>query len=182
MLLYLLAHKSKDISRSSNYHFLILIFCPLTCPSKNPLHCWTEQRGSKHKLCWSSDTILESDTPHNLKWDNVQFQSSKYLFVFRRHGICLQRLVKIFHPCQKYLNVRNVIISPAVLTGQLSTTSSPACAMKVGISASEDMFKEAAEAYEVLGDKEKKTMYDRYGHAGIDQNFGGGGFSCSIDS
>ena len=37
-------------------------------------------------------------------------------------------------PCQKYFNVRNVIISPAVLTGQLKTTSSPFCAIKVGIS------------------------------------------------
>ena len=42
--------------------------------------------------------------------------------------------MKIFLPCQKYFNVRNVIISPAVLTGQLKTTSSPFCAIKVGIS------------------------------------------------
>lgn len=29
-------------------------------------------------------------------------------------------------------------------------------------------FKEAAEAFEVLGDREKRPRYDRYGHAGID--------------
>lgn len=40
----------------------------------------------------------------------------------------------------------------------------------------EDKFKEAQEAYEVLGDKEKKANYDRFGHAGVDPNgFGGGG-------
>jgi molecular chaperone DnaJ len=30
------------------------------------------------------------------------------------------------------------------------------------------MFKEAAEAFEVLGDQEKRSRYDRYGHAGVD--------------
>ena len=29
-------------------------------------------------------------------------------------------------------------------------------------------FKEAAEAYEVLGDEEKRTRYDQHGHAGVD--------------
>ncbi len=38
----------------------------------------------------------------------------------------------------------------------------------------EDKFKEAAEAYEVLSDPDKKAKYDRYGHAGVD---GQGGFS-----
>lgn len=38
----------------------------------------------------------------------------------------------------------------------------------------EDRFKEAAEAYEVLSDPDKKAKYDRYGHAGVD---GQGGFS-----
>jgi molecular chaperone DnaJ len=40
---------------------------------------------------------------------------------------------------------------------------------------SEDNFKEAAEAYEVLSNNEKKTRYDRYGHAAMGSN--GGGFS-----
>ncbi|MFN3190430.1 MAG: molecular chaperone DnaJ [Aureliella sp.] len=35
-------------------------------------------------------------------------------------------------------------------------------------------FKEAAEAYEVLSDDEKRARYDQYGHAGIDGNAGGG--------
>ncbi len=40
--------------------------------------------------------------------------------------------------------------------------------------AAEEKFKEAAEAYEVLSDENKKARYDRYGHAGVDPN--GGGF------
>lgn len=38
----------------------------------------------------------------------------------------------------------------------------------------EEKFKEAAEAYEVLSDPNKKARYDRYGHAGVDGNAGGG--------
>jgi molecular chaperone DnaJ len=41
---------------------------------------------------------------------------------------------------------------------------------------SEENFKEAAEAYEVLSSEEKKARYDRYGHAGMGNsgsNFGG---------
>ncbi len=38
----------------------------------------------------------------------------------------------------------------------------------------EEKFKEAAEAYEILSDADKKARYDRYGHAGMNQ--GGGGF------
>ncbi len=41
---------------------------------------------------------------------------------------------------------------------------------------SEENFKEAAEAYEVLSNADKKARYDRYGHAGVDPNMGGGGF------
>ncbi|MDD4223427.1 MAG: molecular chaperone DnaJ [Candidatus Cloacimonetes bacterium] len=43
--------------------------------------------------------------------------------------------------------------------------------------AAEDKFKEASEAYEVLSDKDKRQIYDQYGHAGIDQQFGNGGFN-----
>lgn len=38
----------------------------------------------------------------------------------------------------------------------------------------EDKFKEAAEAYEILSDKDKRSRYDRLGHAGVDPNMGGG--------
>ena len=31
----------------------------------------------------------------------------------------------------------------------------------------EDKFKEAAEAYEVLSDPERRATYDRYGHEGL---------------
>jgi molecular chaperone DnaJ len=45
---------------------------------------------------------------------------------------------------------------------------------------SEEKFKEAQEAYEVLGDGDKKAAYDRFGHAGVDGSSGGGdGFDTS---
>ena len=40
----------------------------------------------------------------------------------------------------------------------------------------EAKFKEVNEAYEVLSDSDKKARYDQYGHAGVDPNFGAGGF------
>jgi len=41
---------------------------------------------------------------------------------------------------------------------------------------SEDKFKEANEAYEVLSDDQKRGAYDQFGHAGVDPSSGGGGF------
>jgi molecular chaperone DnaJ len=38
----------------------------------------------------------------------------------------------------------------------------------------EDKFKEAAEAYEILSNPEKKQRYDHYGHAGVGGSAGGG--------
>ena len=38
-------------------------------------------------------------------------------------------------------------------------------------------FKEISEAYEILADKDKRARYDQYGHAGVSQEFGGGGFN-----
>jgi molecular chaperone DnaJ len=38
----------------------------------------------------------------------------------------------------------------------------------------EEKFKEAAEAYEILSDAQKRARYDRYGHAGVGGNTGGG--------
>jgi len=42
-----------------------------------------------------------------------------------------------------------------------------------GDSNAEDMFKKAAEAYEILGNEDKRAKYDRFGHQAFD---GGGGF------
>jgi len=39
---------------------------------------------------------------------------------------------------------------------------------------SEDRFKEAKEAYDVLGDADKRAAYDRFGHAGVDASAGAG--------
>ena len=44
-----------------------------------------------------------------------------------------------------------------------------------GDKAAEEKFKEAAEAYEVLSDEEKRGQYDRFGHAGLSNN--GRGYS-----
>ena len=41
----------------------------------------------------------------------------------------------------------------------------------------EEKFKEAAEAYSVLSDKDKRARYDQFGHAGMGGAAGGGGFS-----
>jgi molecular chaperone DnaJ len=45
----------------------------------------------------------------------------------------------------------------------------------------EEKFKEAAEAYSVLSDGEKRARYDRFGHAGVGSSAGGfGGFDPSV--
>lgn len=45
-----------------------------------------------------------------------------------------------------------------------------------GDAKAEASFKEVNEAYEVLSDSEKKARYDQFGHAGVDPNFGAGGY------
>ncbi|MGI9145165.1 MAG: molecular chaperone DnaJ, partial [Chloroflexota bacterium] len=42
-----------------------------------------------------------------------------------------------------------------------------------------EMFKEATEAYQVLSDTEKRTMYDRFGHSAFERGAGGGGVDFS---
>ena len=45
-----------------------------------------------------------------------------------------------------------------------------------GDKTSEEKFKEAAEAYEILSDQDKRGQYDRFGHSAFGQGRGGGGF------
>ena len=45
----------------------------------------------------------------------------------------------------------------------------------------ENKFKEAAEAYAVLSDANKRTQYDQFGHAGIRNSSHGGGFQGGIN-
>ena len=42
--------------------------------------------------------------------------------------------------------------------------------------AAEEKFKEASMAYEVLSDDDKRSAYDRMGHAAFENGMGGGGF------
>jgi len=48
-----------------------------------------------------------------------------------------------------------------------------------GDKVAEEKFKEAAEAYEVLSDADKRSQYDRFGHAGLSNN--GRGFSGNMN-
>jgi molecular chaperone DnaJ len=51
-----------------------------------------------------------------------------------------------------------------------------------GDHASEEKFKQASEAYQVLSDADKRAAYDRYGHAGLGaQGFGAGPFAGGVD-
>ena len=50
-----------------------------------------------------------------------------------------------------------------------------------GDKASEEKFKEAAEAYEVLSDPDKRQRYDQYGHAGVGSAAGGGFGGASMN-
>ena len=45
-----------------------------------------------------------------------------------------------------------------------------------GDAEAEAKFKEVGEAYEVLSDADKRARYDQYGFAGVDPNYGAGGF------
>ncbi|WP_306640260.1 molecular chaperone DnaJ [Sanyastnella coralliicola] len=45
----------------------------------------------------------------------------------------------------------------------------------------EEKFKEAAEAYEVLSNAQKKQQYDQFGHDGMRGGFGGGGGGMNMD-
>ena len=49
-----------------------------------------------------------------------------------------------------------------------------------GDHAAEDQFKEAAEAYAVLADAEKRGLYDRFGHVGVTSQAGAQGFDPTV--
>ena len=51
-----------------------------------------------------------------------------------------------------------------------------------GDAEAEERFKEAAEAYGVLADAEKRARYDRFGHAGVQGAAGQGGFNADVFS
>ena len=50
-----------------------------------------------------------------------------------------------------------------------------------GDAEAEQRFKEAAEAYDILRDPDKRARYDHFGHAGVQGNGGVGGFGSAED-
>ncbi len=50
-----------------------------------------------------------------------------------------------------------------------------------GDKASEEKFKEAAEAYEILSDNDKKAKYDRFGHQAFGPGMGGGSHASNME-
>lgn len=50
-----------------------------------------------------------------------------------------------------------------------------------GDKAAEEKFKEAAEAYEILSDTDKRAQYDRFGHNAFGPGRGGGGFGMNTE-
>lgn len=50
-----------------------------------------------------------------------------------------------------------------------------------GDKAAEERFKEAAEAYEILSNTDKKARYDQYGHAAFENGGNGGGFGGGMN-
>ena len=50
-----------------------------------------------------------------------------------------------------------------------------------GDKAAEEKFKEAAEAYDVLSNDDKRAKYDRFGHQGAAGGFGGGGYGGNMN-
>ena len=51
-----------------------------------------------------------------------------------------------------------------------------------GDHAAEEKFKEAAEAYAVIADADKRRLYDRFGHQGVSSAAGGAGFDPTVFS
>ncbi|MGH9408881.1 MAG: DnaJ domain-containing protein, partial [Vicinamibacterales bacterium] len=50
-----------------------------------------------------------------------------------------------------------------------------------GSAEAEEQFKEAAEAYAILADRDKRSLYDRFGHAGVSgAGAGAGGFNPDV--
>ena len=86
--------------------------------------------------------------------------------------------------------IRSALISPAAPENNGSAEWSKPYRKKAikyhpdknpGNSQAEENFKKAAEAYEVLGNKEKKSKYDQFGHSAFDGSGGFGGAGMNMD-